>query len=524
MKLLAFFAVPAVFCAGQVCSPSPDMKSDIDEISVERDRDPVIAKYRGELAAHPSDPKVLYYLGISLTGVKTPDAIRYLDQALEENPTMLIVHPRLVTIYASPNFKDAAKLRSHLEAYLKACPDGDLSLYSRLEHVDAPDLVRDSAAALRKILDARDAPNDLVHYRVLWALEFKVQPPSEYDAVRDRVRADLQRLGKFSLAQNHRLAPTVREGYKLLGDKDGIKSVDDQVPPPAESATASVMTAFQNFNKSHPYPQGRPTREVSDQRNEALLEATAEWIRKWPDEEFAWSQRYFALNSKYIGAPDPVFDEIGDAQLRIAQKSSNPADLKITVASMYMVHKMHPDRIEPLLKEALADLDKRKTAPPSDLYPVANTPNSRAAILASRSRALETLSNYYQNQKRWDLFEESLTQLHTVLDSQKSTGFPQSSQEDAWKAGYNRYWQKMSTLDEHKENNQAALADLQNALAPEYHSRFAQIHDRIRDRPRAQAVVKPRKVARRFLRLARKVRPPDKGKHPGPLARPYGCD
>jgi hypothetical protein len=197
MRTLTLLALAAVGCAGQVCAPSPDIKIAIDEIAKQppaerskaaralRDkypediwvqrvyasratsRDALIAEYEKALADHPEDAHYLYYRGTSLIGTHTLDAIQYLDEALEKDPALAAVHARLVTIYASPNFKSAEKLQTHLAAFLKACPDSDLRIYSNLERMDAPDLVRESAVNLRKALAAREDVNDLTSYTIL---------------------------------------------------------------------------------------------------------------------------------------------------------------------------------------------------------------------------------------------------------------------------------------------------------------------------------------------------------------------
>ena len=497
MRTLTLYAVSAVICAGQICGPSPELKTAIDESAkvpaaerlnaarALRDKYPddlwvqraymnrvgnsaaVIDEYEKALENHPDDANYLFYRGSSIVGVHTADAIKYLDQALEKNPNLATAHAKLVPVYGSPNFKNAKKMRAHLEAFLKACPESDLSIYSYLERMDAPDLVRESAVNLRKALDAREDANDLTHYRTLWAIEFKAHPAPEYDQVREGVRHDLERLRKVGLAEHKQLAYTMREGYKLLGDKDGLKWVDEQVPPAPASNVSAVSEANQKFNKEHPFPNGTFSREAMDERNKLFLAATAEWIKQWPDEEFAWSQRYFALTQSIRGA-DPAFDEVAEAQLRLARKSSNGASLKFSVASMYLSHKMHMDQVEGLLKEGLAELDKRRVDPPSDMYPTSSSPNSRASIESYRANGLSTLCDYYLKVADWDQLESTLSQLRHTMDVQKYAGFAQSYLENTWKSSYSHYWQNMAALAEHQDHKLDALAYYKRAVDPEF--------------------------------------------------------
>jgi thiol-disulfide isomerase/thioredoxin len=498
MKILMLLAVSAVICGAQICGPSPDTKTAIDQLSklpaaerldaarslrdkypdnpwVQRaymnrvgDRNALIAEYEKALDDHPGDANYLYYRGSSLIGLHSTDAIKYLDQALEKDPNLAAVHARLVQVYGSPSFKDSAKLRAHLEAYLKACPDSDLAIYNYLERMDAPDLVSTAAVNLRKALAARDAESDLTNYRILWALEFKAHPPSEYDQVRALVRQDVERLRKIGGSEHSPLAATLREGFKLLGDNEALAALDQQSPAHPVSSSQAVMEAFQKFNKEHPFPKGTVAPEVYAARNDAFLAATAVWVKTWPDDEMAWSQRYSALSIKFRGA-DPAFEEVGNAQLRLARTSANGASLKIGVASMYLIHKMHPDEVEPLLKEGLADLDKRPAVPSSDLYSSSAMLNSQASLLSTRSRGLSSLCDLYQTKARWEDLGPALAQWRTTLDAQKTAGFPQTFYEAGWKRSYGQYWQKMASLAEQQDHKLDALAYYQRALDPSIH-------------------------------------------------------
>ncbi len=511
MKLLPLLPASAVLCLAQVCAPSPETKNEIDSVRnmtsagrleaaralrdkypdnfwVQRayidalpDRETRIREYQQALAEHPDDPKYLYYRGSTLIGAHTPDAIKFLDQALEKDPELASAHARLAVVYASANFKDHAKLKLHLSAYLKACPDADLSIYSYLERIDAPELVRPSAAALRKTLSAREKPSDLYFYRTLWAIEFKAYSPAEHEQVRERIRKDLQRLRDAGVKEHPQLAATMREGYKLAGDKDGLKWLDEQVPgPETSSPSMAVFEAFRKFNEQHPYPKQDGTaasrRAANDERNQALLAASADWIQKWPDEESAWMQRQTALNlADHSGppGPDPAFEQVGSNLLRLANKSHDPANLKITVAGMYLAHKMHLDELEAMLNDGLADLDKRKIDPPNDLSPPMPTANSRLSMLRTKVRGLNTLCDVYSNAAKWDRLEQTLPKLRDTLNDQKSTGFAQPFEEQTWKDNYARYWEKMARAAENRGHKMDALIYYQHVRDPDLRSNFA---------------------------------------------------
>jgi len=490
-KLALLCALSAFPSMPQVCSPDPEIKAAIDKLNVlpaaerldavralrdqhpdniwahrayklrypEAQRDTIIAEYSELLDAHPNDPTYIYAYAFVLVGAKSAEAILHFDAALEANPDLGVAHSGLIMIYASPNFRDAAKLKSHLAAYMKACPESDLHIFSHLERLDAPDLAREGAAQLRSMLEREKDENEWSHYRTLWAIEFKAHPASEQEAVRDQVRKDLERLRAADLASHRVLVSTLREGFKLIDDKNGLEWLDKTAP--AAPSSSAVMDAYQKFSKEHPYGSDRA---AMDKRNELLLKATAEWVQKWPDDEFAWNQRLNALMMKHNPA-DPALDEATSALLRLARKSSNSANLKITVASTWSNYRLHLDEVEPLIDEALRDLAKRSVPPENDLYPASMMANSRAATLETRERGLSMLSRFYSaGETKWDKLAALLPQWRTVLDEQKRAGFAQTFQQDNWKRQNINYWQSMAAVAEHNEKKLDALAYYRRAL------------------------------------------------------------
>src|SRR5262249_40802687 len=86
------------------------------------------AEYQTKLDAHPDEALFEYLYALALTGSDTPQAIRLIDQALSNDADFPSAYEALLTIYASPNFRDRAKLTSNLRAYTARCPE-DVDAY-----------------------------------------------------------------------------------------------------------------------------------------------------------------------------------------------------------------------------------------------------------------------------------------------------------------------------------------------------------------------------------------------------------
>src|SRR5450759_4278205 len=111
-------------------------------------------EYRALLDAHPDDPTYLALYARTLKGTNTPAAIRLLDKILERQPDDAQARLKLVEIYSAPAFRDDGKLAANAAAYFKACPSS-IGGYAYIGRIDDAELIRNSAAHLRELLDAR---------------------------------------------------------------------------------------------------------------------------------------------------------------------------------------------------------------------------------------------------------------------------------------------------------------------------------------------------------------------------------
>jgi predicted Zn-dependent protease len=79
------------------------------------------AEYRAKLDAHPAAPLFLYLYGHSWIGKDTPQAAEVIERTLTNDPELVYGYQTLLEIYASPNFRDRAKVARNLRAYTARC-------------------------------------------------------------------------------------------------------------------------------------------------------------------------------------------------------------------------------------------------------------------------------------------------------------------------------------------------------------------------------------------------------------------
>src|ERR1039457_279335 len=202
---------------------------------------PVQEEYRALLDAHPDDLTYLALYARTLKGTDTPAAIRLLDKILQRQPDDALAHLKLVEIYSAPAFRDEGKLAAHATAYFKACPSS-VSGYSYITRIEDPEFIRSSAAHLRELLDARTDDEALNLYFTLWTLEFKTTPLSAQEPVRVRVRKDVEKLRALDLSKRPALLSELGQAYKMLGDADGSKWVDEQMAKNGSRPSSGAAT------------------------------------------------------------------------------------------------------------------------------------------------------------------------------------------------------------------------------------------------------------------------------------------
>jgi thiol-disulfide isomerase/thioredoxin len=466
MKLPLLLAAAASLAAGQICAPEPKMARTLADARYlpEEQRlaaarillrqnpsdfwarsfyfesvfDPQarIRETQLELRQHPDDAYAIYYAGSALIGVRTVEAIQYLERAQTIAPQLGPTHVRLAFVYSSPNFGDPGKLRREVEDYLHLCPNGDIGMYSYLKQIDDPELLRDQTPKLREALASRTEAADLNWYWLLWRLETKSAPSEPQPDRTSRIRGDIQRLAAAT-GSDHRLLYTLRTGYEMIQDDDAGRSIDEQ----------DFTLAERRWNLEHPNPlrHGEHDQKVLQDYFLERLRATSEWVRRWPDNLSAWQFHTDALSATHA-APGKIQAAL-DTRLRLATNSFDPPSDRISIARRFLDRNLRVGELENIVKDALADLDRRRIDPPSDLDPEAWSQNYERVIIETKIRGLDVLSAVYEAISRPADMEVALDRLRQTLDARRELGMT-AAQRSSWKRSYGDYWLKMGRCAE----------------------------------------------------------------------------
>jgi thiol-disulfide isomerase/thioredoxin len=396
------------------------------------------AEYRALKNAHPDDPLFATLYARAMTGTKTPEAISVLNAVLEKHPDYAYAHQKLTEIYSSTAFRDLPKFQAHMLAYRKACPT-QLAAWTDVGRADDPEFLKETAAGLRKLLDGRTGPPAIATYPTLWTTEFKAEPLTQHQQVRERIRRDVARLRAMDPAKYPTLWNTLSQGYKLLDDAEGAKWVEENRP---KSAPAPEQSAGEAIRKWQTENRQKPGEDYQDYQAR-LAQRADEWIRQWPDNPYPIEEKFNALRF----APDTPLEELvqlAEQWLRVYEAHPGGPSPYLAVAQFYASKNMRYDQLPGLLEKALKDL--REPVPPSlsDLNARAGSP--RLSSYTSQWSTWSSAADIYVKIKQYDKAREILSKLGPSVVAGKPPESAGDSETRLYKHQLYLYWNTMAKV------------------------------------------------------------------------------
>jgi thiol-disulfide isomerase/thioredoxin len=367
------------------------------------------AEFQEKLARHPDDPRYTYLYARALVGKDTPSAIRSLQSVITQEPKLPWPYLALTGIYSSAAFRDPAKVAESLRVFHQACP-ANLEAFAHLNVVEDPHALRELAGALRAQLQTATKPWQLRYYSTLWAAEFRLTPGAELERAKKTVAEDLQRVEPLSKDDDSGVLNVLSDGYRLSGQPDGERRTAARIE--AARPPNPPFAAYQAWEKDHPNGGGQAAYKA---RAESLYKVSADWIKQWPEDRFAWQQRRDALVfTRSHSAED--WKQVADALTRTA----------LTGDAHSLTHMIAQDWVaaDVMIKEAvdmlrgLLDWSEIDPPPQSDLIQgtiaadldQANRAKFRFAILVTLAEAATKLKDF-------DLAHSTLGKLRKWLDT-----------------------------------------------------------------------------------------------------------
>jgi len=449
----------------------------------EGDLGPLIKEYQTLLEKHPNDPKYVYLYGRALMRQSYKEAAQYEEKALQLDPNFAWPHLELAR-----TDRDDAKFQNHIEAFMRLCPS-TLEAYKYLRGADDKEFLAQAVQQMRKLLANRTDPEALDYYPVLWSLEFRAAPPSEYQQAYDRVAGDVKRWRELNLENNPDWYDALYYGYKTLDDAQGQKWVADQLLEHFPQSGATVRIVMERERQTNPYPKEDSPPEDFGKYYKALYQTTDDWIRLWPQSPMARSERFNAathlkdLSDAEVEAAAEGFLTSMEKNRDLVRITPPPA---IQVAQEYVKRSIRLASVPQLVANGFAEIEKH-------VQDSARSDNESPELQRSLSNSLNfthwqgwtILVDGYLKRNQPDKAREVLFQMETFLGEHQPDKSSTPGARRAHTDQSRNYWEDMARVAEAQNRKLDALAYYQNALTfPHQQSRVDKLDDQPADKAR----------------------------------------
>ena len=373
--------------------------------------DASVAEYRALAEQHPEDALYQFLYGNALVWRDREQAGRHLTAALQKDPTFVWPHLPLGRLDVIARKTDDAL--SHLRAFLEKCPC-NLEAYALLIRTEPAEQAAQHLPKLRQLL--RQNPGaQLSRYLSLWDTQFEISPIHEYPKVRKAISDDLMEIRRLSRVDDPGWWSTLEEGYKRAWDQKGLDWTRAERARQLQNTPYGFNAAYLKWMRDNPYPTGESLQDKLAARRRALLDQTAAWVREWPDDVGAWTQRFGAV----VNAPEATPAEV-DASiaglLQALDKNAGAVPLVtfrqpyLNIASYYTRQNRHLDLV-PGLVDKVQQAAKLRSS------------NLESAQTAERDlwQSRYVLAEAYIGMKQFDKARGTLAQMKAYLDRQTAS-------------------------------------------------------------------------------------------------------
>ncbi|HLY17379.1 MAG TPA: TlpA disulfide reductase family protein [Bryobacteraceae bacterium] len=314
----------------------------------------LVDRYRKGAEQNPNDPLALYFAGLALSGRDTPLSIKLLEQARAKAPDFPWPALELARIY-SPGAKgmDKKKASDEAAAFFAACPSStDQDAQWRLTRAGTPELTARVAAALRARLAGETDPQRLQDYEILWGLEFRTHPPTEHNALRKQVAADVKRLQTANPKPDAAWLVFLKNGYKQSGaSPEVVIAMENRVIEAFPHSEESYRIVSARWENAHKEPEDQADALAWKKYHAEYREALKGWMARFTESrELQHEDLFEAIYHDPDLSPEvgiPAMDDF------LAEAEYQPRDIGhyLWAAGFLIDHKWQPKRVFDMLQD-----------------------------------------------------------------------------------------------------------------------------------------------------------------------------
>ncbi len=428
------------------------------------DVEPLIVDYRAQMEKKPNDPVAVYLYARLLIGRQTKEALALAEKLTQQSPDFPWSHLQLAEIYNYQSFRDLAKSKDHLKQWMAKCPNERAS-FNLISRLGDKEMMTAAAQRLRTMLASSSNNDDFPYWDTLWTLEFKLKPVPEHTQLRQQIADELKNIRARNLNTKEWLQ-ALQAGYRQVGDKTGQRWAEDEIIRLFPKSDTAKWLTQSHYDQANPYPKGEEPEAKKQAYHQARLQATSEWIKRWPTDEGSWSDRIYSLNAlkSSTGAEmEAAYKGYANAHAVELMSFSTPP-LEVTVAQFYLERGFRLQEIPVLIEKAIADMESReKSRGVSDLSPPSDEVENN--LTYTRWRSWPVLAEAYARMKQPAKAGAVLAEMAEALKKREPREKATDGQKRAYAYNAVIYWQAVAKVAEAEQRKLDALAAYQTAVS-----------------------------------------------------------
>jgi thiol-disulfide isomerase/thioredoxin len=336
------------------------------------ERAALIAEYDQLLVKHPSSPVFLYLAARADYSRSTKQAIERLERALALSPEFGRPHLLLAQIYSAQAFADPAKVAEHLDLFSKLCPSS-VSVFPELVWGEDKELVKRTAARIRKALAGRTDAEVEAAYRLVWSLEAALARSDEQAANQERVSKDAELLQGKLFARSQDWLQALEFAAEVTHRPELAEKAERELAALYPHSDAARRLALSEGEKGNPYPSGNPTPDQMQAHYKRKLEVDLALGRQWPNSVgLAWGALASALGDD-TATPQQIGEAVDFFRHALQQDPEGMLampPISIDAAGRLVERGVRLEDVPDLVRQGLALTDREYSAnSKSDLYP-----------------------------------------------------------------------------------------------------------------------------------------------------------
>ncbi len=306
--------------------------------------------------SHPQGPMKLTLAALALSRKDTPQAMRFLEQAISTSTSYAPAYLELSGYYAgSGKYIDKAKAAANLQKFYQLCPSSrdDFAMFY-LKKSESSELRADVARNLRQRLSASTDPYVLRSYSDVWSLEFSILPVTEHPKERQRVADDLSHLEKLPIQPTAEWLNFFKDGYKQSGAPENqIKAIEARISKEFPHSEESFEIWYEAWADQHPKPAAEASPADWQRYMRLELAHNRELTQRFPQKHGFGGYILVEYTSHLDGASNEAIIHEAEEFLKQSDLYNGPSSgSREEVAGVFLDHNIEPARALELLQEA----------------------------------------------------------------------------------------------------------------------------------------------------------------------------